>query len=71
MIEANKEMIWLQGLLSELEFHQEEYALYSDSPSVINLAKNLAYHARTKHIDVHLHFIINLLEDEVLVLINI
>ena len=29
--EASKELIWLQGLLTELGFMQERCALYSDS----------------------------------------
>ncbi|CAO2827530.1 unnamed protein product [Amaranthus hypochondriacus] len=64
--EASKEMIWLQGLLDELGFKQENNILYSDSQSAIHLAKNSALHSRTKHIGVRYHFIRSLLEDEVL-----
>ena len=34
-----------------------------DSMSVIHLAKNQVYHARTKHIDVKYHFVWDVLED--------
>lgn len=64
--EASKEMIWLQGLLDELGMRQKENVLHSDSQSAIHLAKNSAYHARTKHIGLRYHFIRSLLEDEVL-----
>ena len=64
--EASKEMIWLQGLLTELGFVQEDNVLYSDSQSAIHLAKNSAFHSRTKHIGLRYHFIRSLLEDEVL-----
>ncbi|BBH07646.1 Toll-Interleukin-Resistance domain family protein [Prunus dulcis] len=66
--EASKEMIWLQGLLTELGFKQEKNVLHSDSQSAIHLAKNSAFHSRTKHIGLRYHFIISLLEDEVLIL---
>ncbi|KAK2378762.1 putative mitochondrial protein [Trifolium repens] len=66
--EASKELIWLQGLLTELGFIQRQNSLYSDSQSAIHLAKNSAFHSRTKHIDLRYHFIRSLLEDEVLTL---
>uniref|UniRef100_A0A803L407 CCHC-type domain-containing protein n=1 Tax=Chenopodium quinoa TaxID=63459 RepID=A0A803L407_CHEQI len=37
-------------------------------PSAIHLAKNSAFHSRTKHIGIRYHFIRSLLEDEVLTL---
>ena len=40
MTEASKEMIWLQGLSTELGFKQEKNVLYSDSQSAIHLEKN-------------------------------
>lgn len=66
--EASKELIWLQGLLTELGFIQEKSVLHSDSQSAIHLAKNSAFHSRTKHIDLRYHFIRSLLEDEMLTL---
>ncbi|WVZ04917.1 hypothetical protein V8G54_018263 [Vigna mungo] len=68
LTEASKELIWLQGLLTELGFIQEMSILHSDSQSAIHLAKNSAFHSRTKHIDVRYHFIRSLLEDGVLTL---
>ena len=68
MTEASKEMIWLQGLLTELGFKQEKNVLHSDSQSAIHLAKNSAFHSRTKHIGLRYHFIRSLLEDDVLTL---
>ncbi|GJX27363.1 transposable element [Tanacetum coccineum] len=57
------EAIWLQGLLDELGINQKCVTMYSDSQSVIHLAKNQVYHARTKHIDVRYHFIREILEE--------
>ena len=49
-VEASKELIWMRNFLSELEMKQEEFLLHCDNQSAIHLAKNIAYHSRTKHI---------------------
>jgi hypothetical protein len=49
---ASKEAIWLQRLCSGIGLVQQAVRLYCDSKSAISLAKNLAYHSKTKHIDV-------------------
>ncbi|XXG64806.1 hypothetical protein AAC387_Pa05g2660 [Persea americana] len=64
--EASKEMIWLQELMEELGKKQESSRLYSDSKSAIHLAKNSAFHPKTKHIRIKYHFIRWLLEEKVL-----
>ena len=61
--EASKEMIWLQRFLEELGKKQELGRLYSDSQSAIHLAKNSAFHSKTKHIHLKYHFIQSVLED--------
>eukprot|EP00252_Welwitschia_mirabilis_P025929 TRINITY_DN8284_c0_g2_i1.p1 TRINITY_DN8284_c0_g2~~TRINITY_DN8284_c0_g2_i1.p1 ORF type:complete len:122 (-),score=23.98 TRINITY_DN8284_c0_g2_i1:45-386(-) len=64
MTEATKEMIWLRRLLDWFELKQHQYVIYCDSQSAIHLAKNVAYHAWTKHIDVRYHFIREALEEK-------
>jgi hypothetical protein len=66
--EAGKEMVWLKGFLNELGKKNEKSVLHSDSQSAIFLAKNPAYHSRTKHIQLRYHFIRSLLESEQLIL---
>ena len=39
---------------------------WCDSQSAIKLAKDLVLHKRSKHIELHLHFIKNLVHDRVL-----
>jgi hypothetical protein len=52
------EVIWLQKLLSDLgQLVDAPVVIYCDNISSILLANNLVYHARTKHIEVHYHFI--------------
>ena len=57
LIKATKEALWLQGLVEEFGVNQESVLVLSDSQSAIHLSKNQGYHERTKHIDVCLYFI--------------
>jgi hypothetical protein len=52
------EVVWLQKLLSDLGQSVDVLVvIYCDNISSILLANNPVYHARTKHIEVHYHFI--------------
>jgi hypothetical protein len=52
------EIVWLQKLLSDLgQSVDAPVVIYCDNISSIILANNPVYHARTKHIEVHYHFI--------------
>ena len=69
--EACKEAIWLTRLVTDLGIAVEIFTLYCDSQSAIMLAKNLIFHAKTKHIEVTYHFIRDMLEDKVLDLVKV
>ncbi|RVW49829.1 Retrovirus-related Pol polyprotein from transposon TNT 1-94 [Vitis vinifera] len=66
--EAGNDMIWLHGFLDELGKKQEMGILHSDSQSAIFLAKNLAFHSKSKHIQTKYHFIYYLVEDNLVIL---
>jgi len=52
------EVVWLQKLLSDLgQLVDAPVVIYCDNISSILLANNPVYHAKTKHIEVHYHFI--------------
>lgn len=64
--ETIKEYTWLKLLLNQLSSitttttTKDIYTnsiLYTDSQSAIQLAKNLEYHARTKHINIQYHYV--------------
>ena len=55
VFEAAKEALWLKELVKELGLNQGGVQMHCDSQSIIYLAKNQVYHARTKHLDVRLH----------------
>jgi hypothetical protein len=63
--QACKEAIWLKRLLAELNVEQDEFVIHCDSQSALHLAKNPAFHSRTKHIDVQYHFVRDVIEDGV------
>lgn len=60
--EATKEAIWLKSLLTEIGFPQEDFVVFSDSQSAIQLCKNPVFHDRTKHIHIRYHFIQDIVE---------
>lgn len=56
--DATSEIVWLCALLTELGIKQTEpTVLYTDSQSAIAAANREVPHARTKHIDIHYHFV--------------
>jgi hypothetical protein len=55
---ATCEVAWLRKLLGDLGLHVDRHVvIYCDNLSNIQLVRNLVFHARTKHIEVHYHFI--------------
>ena len=67
--EAAKEAIWIQHVLTELGLIQKSSTtLKCDNQSVIQLANNLVYHSKTKHIDLSTHYIRDLVADGIITL---
>jgi hypothetical protein len=55
---ATCEVVWLQKLLLNLgQLVDVLVVIYCDNINSILLANNSVYHVRTKHIEVHYHFI--------------
>ncbi|KAH9673800.1 hypothetical protein KPL70_018239 [Citrus sinensis] len=61
--QACKEAIWIQRLLEELGHGQEKISVFCDSQSALHIARNPAFHSRTKHIGVQYHFVREVVED--------
>lgn len=56
--EAGQEAIWLQTLLNSIHLPQPSpITLHCDSLSTIDLAENAIFHGRTKHVEIHHHWI--------------
>ena len=69
--EAVKEALWLKGLISELGIPQKVVDIHCDSSNAIYLSKNPAHHEKTKHIDIKLHFIRNVISKGVVKMVKI
>jgi phosphoribosyl-AMP cyclohydrolase len=61
---ASKEEVWLKILCSGTSLVQQVVRIECDSQSEIFLAKNSAYHSKTKHIDVQYHFMRDMIEEK-------
>jgi hypothetical protein len=68
---ASKEALWLQRLCSGIGLVQQVVRIECDSQSEIFLAKNPAYHSKTKHIDVQYHFVRDMIEENKVSLMNV
>ena len=68
---ASKEAIWLERLCSNMGLVQGSIRIDCDSQSEIFMAKNLAYHSKTKHIDVQYHFMRDMIEDKKVLLVKV
>ncbi|KAH9649108.1 Integrase catalytic domain-containing protein [Citrus sinensis] len=69
--EAIKEALWLRGLITELGMKQETVEVHCDSSSTIYLSKNPAHREKTKHIDIKLHFIRNVISKGVISMVKV
>jgi hypothetical protein len=66
-VNASQEALWLRQILSEFGFqHQHPTSLWCDNQSAIKLAKDPVQHQRSKHIELHMHFIRKLIHDQVI-----
>ncbi|RVX11444.1 Retrovirus-related Pol polyprotein from transposon RE1 [Vitis vinifera] len=69
---ACSEIIWLRGLLTELDFSETDPTpLHANNTSDIQITTNPVYHERTKHIEVDCHSIREAFEARVITLPHI
>ncbi|MCO5569477.1 hypothetical protein L7F22_023189 [Adiantum nelumboides] len=55
---ATVECVWLRRLMADLGVGQDTAnIIYTDSQSALAVARNPVFHARTKHIEVHYHYV--------------
>jgi hypothetical protein len=59
--------LWLRQILSEFGFQQQHpTSLWCNNQSAIKLSKDPVQHQRSKHIELHMHFIRKLIHDQVI-----
>jgi len=61
-VEGMKEAMWLKATTVELGVTQVCVKMHYDNKSVIHLMNHQVYHVRGKYIDIHLHFIRDMIE---------
>jgi hypothetical protein len=67
VVNSSQEALWLQHILSEFGFQQQHpTSLWCDNQSAIKLAKDPIQNQHKKHIELHTHFIRNLIHDQVI-----
>ena len=55
---ATVECVWLRRLMADLDVGQDSpTTIFTDSQSALAVARNPVFHARTKHIEVHYHYV--------------
>jgi hypothetical protein len=60
------QVVWLRRILKSLtHVSSKPTMVYCDNISAIKLSKNLVMHGRSKHIDIHFHFLHDLVKDGV------
>ena len=65
--EAAKEAKWLIKLLNQIKVKIElPITIFEDNQGTIKLAENPVFHKRTKHIDTRIHFVRNLIENNII-----
>lgn len=67
MIEAVKEVMWLKAILHNFGISQRGFALYGDNQSSLHLVKHHVFHERSKHINVKLHFVRDVVERGIII----
>eukprot|EP00253_Pinus_taeda_P028497 PITA_28497 len=68
---ASKEAVWLQRLCLSMGLVHGDIKIDCDSQTTIFLAKNPAYHSKTKKIDVQYHFVRDMTEDRKVLLVKV
>jgi hypothetical protein len=68
---ASKEAVRLQKLCSGIGLVQEVVRIDCDIQSAIILAKNPAYHSKTKHIDIQYHLARDMVEENKVLLMKV
>ncbi|KAH9291933.1 hypothetical protein KI387_042879, partial [Taxus chinensis] len=65
VVSAGCEAVWLRQILVDFQFSQvtaTPLSLFCDNQGVLKMVKNPIYHARTKHIEIHHHYIRQLVD---------
>ncbi|GJR26813.1 hypothetical protein Tco_1103045 [Tanacetum coccineum] len=54
---ACQQALWMKQALIDYDIHLDDIPIMCDNKGAIDLSKNLVQHSRTKHIEIHHHFL--------------
>ena len=64
VVNAATQCLWLQGILGECGFESKfSTIIYCDNQKTIQICNDLVQRQRTKHIEIHMHYIRQLVQD--------
>ena len=69
VVNACIQAVWLQAILSEFDLGSTLFTvLFCDNQSVIKISMDLVTRKRTKHVEIHMHYIRELVHDRTIIL---
>ena len=69
VVNACIQAVWLQGIISEFDFSSTlSIFLFRDNQSAINISTYLVTRQITKHVEIHMHYIRELVHDRTIIL---
>ena len=60
--QSASEAVWIIQFMKSLDYNIDQVEINCDNQGALLLSNNSVYHARTKHIDVHFHYLRDLKE---------
>ena len=70
VVNARIEAIWIRQLLNELGFPvQDSIVIYCNNEGVIQVVDNPVAHSKMKHVELHSHYLRQLMQDNVVSLL--
>lgn len=62
------QLFWMKHMLNDYSIEQDSLTMFCDNTGATNISKNHVHHSRTKHNNIQLHFIKDLVERKIVVL---
>jgi len=71
IVAALADITWIQSLLTELRIPSSTPIIHSDNLGVVHIAANPVMHSRSKHFELHLHFVRDRVQHKQLLVVHL